>query len=97
MMLSRSRVGVFMKLGSLVLVVSLLSAAAVQAQAPEPTPEQKAAREAVRQACSADMQSLCADKKGHEAMTCLRSNSDKVSSGCKDAMAKLHPPSPKPQ
>lgn len=87
-----------MKLGPMILVASLLSAAAVQAQTPPaPTPEQQAARDAVRQACSADVQSLCADKKGHEAMMCLRSNSDKVSSGCKDAMAKLHPPGAKPQ
>jgi hypothetical protein len=85
-----------MKLSSLVLVVSLLSATAVQAQTPPaPSPDQKAARDAVRQACATDMQSLCADKKGHEAMMCLR-NSDKVSSGCKDALSKLHRPSAPP-
>jgi hypothetical protein len=82
-----------MKLNSFVIAVALLSAAAVQAQTPPaPTPEQKAAREAVRQACATDMQSLCSGKEGHEAMMCLRSNSDKVSSGCKDAMSKLHRP-----
>jgi hypothetical protein len=82
-----------MKLSSLVLVVALVSAAAVQAQTPPaPSPEVQAAREAVRQSCAADIQSLCADKKGHEAMMCLRSNPDKVSQGCKDAMSKLHPP-----
>jgi hypothetical protein len=81
------------------LVISLLSATAVQAQTPPaPTPEQQAAREAVRQSCAADIQSLCADKKGREAMQCLRSNPDKVSAGCKDAMSKMHRPStPPPQ
>jgi hypothetical protein len=87
-----------MKLSSLLLVVSLLSAAAVQAQAPPaPSPQEQATRDAVRKSCAADMQSLCADKKGHEAMVCLRSNSDKVSAGCKDAMSKLHRPNPPPQ
>jgi hypothetical protein len=88
-----------MKLSSLVLVVSLLSAAAVQAQTPPPapSPEEQAARDTVRKACAADMQSLCADKKGHEAMVCLRSNPDKVSSGCKDALSKVHRPSAPPQ
>jgi len=82
-----------MKVSSLVLVVSLLSAAVVQAQTPPaPSPEQQAARENVRKSCAADIQSLCADKKGHEAMTCLRSNPDKVSAGCKDAMSKMHRP-----
>ena len=83
-----------MKLSSLLLCVALFSAAAVQAQnaPPAPTPEQKAARDAVRQACAADVQSLCAGKQGHEAMMCLRSNPDKVSAGCKDAMSKLHRP-----
>jgi hypothetical protein len=28
---------------------------------------------------------------------CLRSNSDKVSAGCKDAMSKLHRPNPPPK
>jgi hypothetical protein len=87
-----------MKLSSLLLVVSLLSAAAVQAQTPPaPSPEEQGSRDGVRKSCAADIQSLCADKKGHEAMMCLRSNSDKVSAGCKDAMSKLHRPNPPPQ
>jgi hypothetical protein len=87
-----------MKLSSLLLVVSLLSAAAVQAQTPPaPSPEEQASRDAVRKSCAADIQSLCADTKGHEAMMCLRSNQDKVSAGCKDAMSKLHRPNPSPQ
>lgn len=87
-----------MKVSSILLVASLLAAAAVQAQTPPaPSPEQQAARDAARKACAADVQSLCADKKGHEAMMCLRSNSDKVSAGCKDAMSKLHRPNTPPQ
>jgi hypothetical protein len=83
-----------MKLVSVALA-SLLAAAAVQAQPPAPTPEVQAARDAVRKACEADTKSLCADKQGHEAMVCLRGNSDKISAGCKDAMAKLpRPPAP---
>jgi len=81
-----------MKLRSLLLAVSLLSAVAAQAQPPAPSPEQQAARENAKKACAADVQSLCSGKQGHEAMMCLRSNSDKVSQGCKDAMSKLHRP-----
>jgi len=84
---------------SFLLLISLCSlSAAVQAQSPPaPTPEQQAAREAVRKACATDAQSLCPDKKGREAMMCLRTNQDKVSSGCKDAMSKLPKPASPPQ
>ena len=79
-----------MKFRSLVCVISLLSAAAVQAQPPAPSPEQQAARENAKKACAADVESLCSGKQGHEAMMCLRSNTEKVSQGCKDAMSKAH-------
>ena len=83
---------------SLLVVTSLLSLGAAQAQSPSaPSPEQQAAREAVRKSCAADAQSLCPDKKGREAMMCLRTNQDKVSSGCKDAMSKLPKPASPPQ
>ena len=85
-----SPMGAFMKYRALMLVVSVLSVAAVQAQPPAPSPEQQAAREAAKKACAADVTSLCSGKQGHEAMMCLRSNSDKVSQGCKDAMSKAH-------
>lgn len=82
-----------MKLNSFVIAAALLAVGVAQAQTPPaPTPEQKAAREAAKQACATDVQTLCAGKEGREAMMCLRSNSDKVSSGCKDAMSKLHRP-----
>jgi hypothetical protein len=79
---------------SLLFLISLCSlSAAVQAQSPPaPSPERQAAREAVRKACATDVQTLCADKKGREAMMCLRSNQDKVSAECKDAMAKMPRP-----
>jgi hypothetical protein len=54
-----------------------------------PSPEMQAARAAMREACAADMQKLCADKQGREAFMCLRENADKVSQGCKDAQAKM--------
>lgn len=81
-----------MKFNSFVLVVSLLTAATVQAQAPAPSPEAKAAHEAFHKACATDVKTLCSDKKGHEVGACLRSNSDKLSASCKDAMAKLPMP-----
>jgi hypothetical protein len=81
-----------MQLRSFVIVASLLAAAAVQAQAPAPSPEAQAAHDAFHKACATDAQTLCADKKGHEVGACLRTNSDKLSPSCKDAMAKLPKP-----
>jgi len=93
-----------MKLQILALVGALSLAGAAAAQPPPggggqaPSPEMQAARQAVREACAADMQSLCAGKEGREAMMCLmRDNADKASQGCKDAMAKMRaamPPRP---
>lgn len=54
-----------------------------------PSPEMQAARQAMMQACAADVKSLCADKQGREMMMCLRDNADKASQGCKDAMMKM--------
>ena len=54
-----------------------------------PSPEMQAARQAVRQACGADIQKLCAGAEGREAMMCLRQNADQLSAGCKAAAAKL--------
>ena len=54
-----------------------------------PSPEMQAARQAVRQACGADIQKLCAGAEGREAMMCLRQNADQLSAGCKAAVAKL--------
>ena len=54
-----------------------------------PSPEMQAARQAIRQACGADVQKLCAGAEGREAMICLRQNADQLSAGCKAAVAKL--------
>ena len=54
-----------------------------------PSPEMQAARAAMREACAADMQKLCADKQGREAFMCLRENADQASAPCKAAFAKM--------
>jgi len=56
---------------------------------PAPSPEMMAARQAMRQACAADMKTLCDGKQGREAMMCMRDNAEKVSQPCKDAMMKM--------
>ena len=56
---------------------------------PQMTPEMQAAREAMMKACAADMKTLCEGKQGREAMMCMRDNGEKLSDGCKDAMAKM--------
>jgi hypothetical protein len=66
-----------------------------------PSPEMMAARQAMRQACAADMKTLCDGKMGREAMMCMRDNAEKVSQPCKDAMMKMRalrgaPPPPPP-
>jgi membrane fusion protein (multidrug efflux system) len=52
-----------------------------------PTPQMMAARQAMVQACGADMQKLCAGQQGREAFMCLRENSAKASAACQTAMA----------
>jgi uncharacterized membrane protein len=87
-----------MRLASLVLISALVAAAGVQADTSTPAPSMSApsASEAgvpnARQACRADAQKLCPGKRGREAAACLRSNADKISSDCKDALAKLAAP-----
>jgi hypothetical protein len=78
-----------MKRSSLIILATLLVSAGAYAQAPAPSPEVQAARDAVRKNCATDVQKLCAGKTGREAMACLRSNSDQTSPDCKDALAKL--------
>lgn len=83
-----------MKLKLTIAIAALAMAGSAFAQPPAggggaPSPEMQAARQAMRQACAADMKSLCDGKEGREAMMCLRDNGDKVSSPCKDAMSKM--------
>jgi hypothetical protein len=73
--------------------VSLIASAAAVAQAPPaPSPEMQAAREAMLKSCDADIKSTCSGKQGREMFACLRENNDKLSAGCKDAMAKMPRP-----
>ncbi|HTY50530.1 MAG TPA: hypothetical protein VMB48_12650 [Steroidobacteraceae bacterium] len=87
-----------MKPRTLLLLAALAAAPCLYAQAPPaPSPEMQAAREAMRKACADDMKNLCGDKQGREAFACMRENSDKLSQGCKDAMAKMpRRPAPPP-
>jgi hypothetical protein len=48
---------------------------------------------AVARACKEDAQHLCAGKTGQELQQCLKSNQEKLSSNCKDAVSKLPPKS----
>jgi multidrug efflux system membrane fusion protein len=54
-----------------------------------PSPEMQAARAALREACAADLQQLCAGEQGREAFMCLRQNASQASAGCRAAMAKM--------
>ncbi|HEY1900320.1 MAG TPA: hypothetical protein VGG49_11040 [Steroidobacteraceae bacterium] len=79
-----------MKLHTLVLLAAAMAAPSVFAQAPPaPSPEMQAAREAMTKACAGDVASMCSGKEGREMFACLRTNNDKLSPGCKDAMAKM--------
>ncbi|HEY2590842.1 MAG TPA: cysteine rich repeat-containing protein [Steroidobacteraceae bacterium] len=80
-------------------VGALLAMPFALAQAPGggPSPEMQAAIQAVRTACQDDVKQYCSDKQGRAVFQCLRENTDKVSSGCKDALGKLparRPPPP---
>jgi len=85
-----------MKLRIALTLAALAAAGSAFAQQPPsgpggspPTPEMQAARQAMRQACAADVKTLCEGKEGREAMMCLRDNVEKVSAPCKDAMMKM--------
>jgi hypothetical protein len=70
---------------------SSLSQVPVVSSSPQVTPELKAARKAMRQACMQDVRSLCADQQpgGGKIMMCLKSHKDQVSDGCKAAFQHL--------
>jgi hypothetical protein len=48
---------------------------------------------AVARACKADAEHLCTGKTGQEQQQCLKSNQEKLSSNCKDAISKVPPKS----
>lgn len=90
-----------MKLQIAITLAALAIGGSAFAQPPEggagPSPEMQAARQAMRQACAADVKTLCDGKMGREAMMCLRENAEKTSAPCKDAMMKMprrQPPPP---
>jgi hypothetical protein len=76
-----------MKFKTLVLLAAAMAAPSLYAQAPAPSPEMAAARDAVTKACANE--AACTGKTGREMFMCLRTNTDKLSAGCKDALAKL--------
>jgi hypothetical protein len=77
-----------MKLQSLVLLAAALAAPVLYAQAPPaPSPEVQAARDAVTKNCANE--APCTGKTGREMFQCLRTNTDKLSAPCKDALSKL--------
>ena len=83
-----------MKLQLAAALAAFAMAGAAFAQPPvgggqSPSPEVQAARQAMMQACAADMKSNCDGKTGREMMMCMRDAGDKVSAPCKDAMAKM--------
>ena len=85
-----------MKLHTLVLLAAAMAAPSVFAQAPAPSPEAQAARDAVTKSCANE--AACTGKTGREMFQCLRANTDKLSAPCKDALAKLpaRPPAAAP-
>jgi hypothetical protein len=79
-----------MKLTLPIVLSALFAASAVYAQGGGGlSPEVHAARDAVRKACTAEAQSLCAGKAQREMMICLRDNSAKLSAPCAEAMSKM--------
>ena len=86
-----------MKLRTLILLGAALAAPVLYAQAPPaPSPEMQAARDAVTKQCANE--AACTGKTGREMFQCLRTNTDKLSAPCKDALAKLpaRPPAAAP-
>jgi hypothetical protein len=47
---------------------------------------------AIARACKADAEHMCAGKTGQDLQQCLKSNQEKLSSNCKDAVSKLPNP-----
>jgi hypothetical protein len=60
---------------------------------PEPPFELKSAVDAVQKACKGDFEKLCPGKNGPDAVACLKSNEEKLSSECKQAVSKAPKPS----
>jgi hypothetical protein len=75
-----------MKASYLLLITALIVGGLTQAQ------ETGREDRAVARACKDDAQHLCSGKTGQELQQCLKSNQEKLSSNCKDAVSKLPNP-----
>ena len=77
-----------MKLTHLVLIASVALGAFTQVQAQE---SRREARDVAR-LCKADAEKMCSGKTGQAMEQCLKTNQEKLSSNCKDAVSKLPNP-----
>lgn len=89
-----------MRLVSMVLIGALAASAGVQGQTAGPTGDAPVAppsgeTQNARKACRSDAMKVCPGKRGNEARACLEGNAEKISTNCKDALAKLPPVAPK--
>jgi hypothetical protein len=84
-----------MKLTYVAPMALLIGAGCLQAQTPASslTPDQKAAIHAVAKACKGQGKQLCPGKTGQEMAQCLKSNADKLTPDCKNAVSKVEKPS----
>ena len=79
-----------MKLTDRVLIAVVALGAYAQVQAQDIRREDRD----VARLCKADAEKMCSGKTGQELQQCLKSNQEKLSSNCKEAVSKL-PNSPK--
>ena len=77
-----------MKLASLVVIGAFLAGGYTQAQTPSAPSRTASGSEAVHPACREAAQRLCAGKQGQDAVSCLKSNADKVPAKCKEHLSK---------
>jgi len=73
-----------MTIKAMIFAAAMLTAGATMALAQNGAPPPGAGRMA---ACRDDAQKLCPDKRGADRRACLETNKDKLSDGCKAAMA----------
>lgn len=77
-----------MKLTSLVLIGALLAGAYTQAQTPAAPSSTAGRQEAIPPACKEALKRLCSGKQGQDAVSCLKSNADKLPAKCKEHFSK---------
>jgi hypothetical protein len=77
-----------MKLTHLVVIAGVVFGACTQVEAQDRAREDRE----VARLCRDDAQHLCSGKTGQELQQCLKSNQEKLSSNCKDAISKLPNP-----